>query len=330
MRTMDLDELTAALAGPKPDREAVLTSFQRKHRKEKTKRRLWWAGGLAACAAVVLTVATMSQPQPRGSVTLSPAGCAPGPLAQSLAQARQDGASILLAYGSPTGETSGSRYQAVVLRSVHMLSGPAIASGTTAWSDGTTLSGRLGATGTAAGQLLAIAWPAAVAGSTVGPVVHTAPVRDGNVILTRSGCQDMTSLAAVPSSGQGIAPGGGPAPDGLYAIPLPFVEQAAASPLTAASGGGQASPSSGGTTTATPSPTAGPGNGTANGNSNGNGSANGKAKGKAKKAAASAAASAASATATAKGKGKAKGKAKKAAAAASATSEGGGNGNGNG
>src|SRR6185437_4508276 len=88
MRTMELEELTAALAGPtKPDREAVLASFRRKHHKTKVKRRLWWLGGLAACVVVALTFVTTGQTRPRTSVAVSPAGCAPAPLAQSLARA---------------------------------------------------------------------------------------------------------------------------------------------------------------------------------------------------------------------------------------------------
>src|SRR4051794_3094190 len=236
MRTMELEELTAALAGPtKPDREAVLASFRRKHRRKKVKRRLWWLGGLAACAVVALTFVTTGQIRPRTSVTVSPAGCAPAPLAQSLARARQAGASILIAYGSPTGTTAASGYQGVVLRSVRMLSGPPIASGTTAWADATATGAGTGPTAARmpSGQMLAIAWPAAVVGSQGGPIVHTAPVRSGNVLLTRSGCQDVATLAAVPNGnpGTGASTGGAPAPDGLYAIPLRSVEQAATSPL---------------------------------------------------------------------------------------------------
>jgi hypothetical protein len=243
MRTMELEELTAALAGPKPDREAVLTSFRLKHRRRKTRRRLWWFGGVAACLVVAVTFIMTGQARPRTSVTVSPAGCAPAPLAQSLARARQAGASILIAYGSPTGTTAGSGYQGVVLHSVRMLSGPVIASGTTAWADGRAISAGTGpaVARITSGQMLAIAWPAAVAGSEVGPIVHTAPVMGGNVILTRSGCEDVASLAAPPNPNLGPAAtaGGAAAPDGLYSIPLRSVEQAAASPPAPGQGAGR-------------------------------------------------------------------------------------------
>jgi hypothetical protein len=311
---MELEELTAALAEPtKPDREAVLASFRRKHRRKKVKRRIWWLGALATCAVVALTFVTTGQIRPRTSVTVSPAGCAPAPLAQSLARARQAGASILIAYGSPTGTTAASRYQGVVLHSVRMLSGPAIASGTIAWADATATGAGTGpaATRIASGQMLAIAWPAAVVGSEVGPIMHTALVRGGNVLLARSGCQDVASLAAAPNATAGtVAASGGGSADGWYAIPLRTVEQAATTSLagTWRSGHPSGPKSSTPTKAATPSPAAGPSAG------NGNGAANGKAK----KAAASVAASA-SATAAATSKGKGKGKTK-----------GKGNGNGNG
>jgi len=184
----------------------------------------------------------MAQSRLRSSVTVSNAGCSSTPLAQSLARARQAGASIFIAYGSPTGKTADSGYQGLVLRSVQMLTGPVIASGTTAWTDGTAI--RAGTDPVAAratgGQVLAIAWPAAVVGTAVGPIVHTAPVIGGNVILTRSGCGDMANLAAPPNPDPGtVSAGGESAPDGLYAIPLRTVEQAAASPLT---GSRQANP----------------------------------------------------------------------------------------
>jgi hypothetical protein len=273
MRTMELEELTAALAGPtKPDREAVLASFRRKHRRKKVKRRLWWLGGLAACAVVALTFVTTGQTRPRTSVTVSPAGCGPAPLAQSLARARQAGASILIAYGSPTGTTAGSGYQGVVLRSVQMLSGPAIASGTTAWADATATGAGAGPTAARmpSGQMLAIAWPAAVVGSQVGPIVRTARVRGGNVLLTRSGCQDVATLAAAPNGNPGPAAstGGAPAPDGLYALPLRSVEQAATSPL--AEGPGDTTKPAPTTPATLPSP--GDGSATAgNSRNNGNG-----------------------------------------------------------
>jgi hypothetical protein len=274
MRTVELDELTAALAGPRPDRATVLASFHRKHRRTKAKRRLWWASGFAACLVVALAIVTTTQSRPHSSVTTSPspAGCSPAPLAQSLAQAQQAGASILLAYGSPTGQTAGTGYQAVVLSSVRMLSGPVIASGTTAWTDGTAISAGTGPA--AGGPVLAIAWPAAVAGSAVGPIVHTAPVVGGNVILTRSGCGDVANLAALPNPGPGmLPPSREPATDGLYALPLRVVEQAVARPLPKSrKAAQQAVPTP--TSSPSPGPSPSPSQGNGNGNSgNGNGTA---------------------------------------------------------
>jgi hypothetical protein len=322
MRAMELEELTAALAAPKPDREAVLASFRRKHHWKRVKRRLWCFGGLAACVVVALTFVTFGQTRPRTSVTVSPAGCAPAPLAQSLAQARQAGASILIAYGSPTGTTAASGYQGVVLHSVQMLSGPAIASGTTAWADGTGLRGGTGAmpAKVTSGQMLAIAWPAAVVGSEIGPLLRTAPVRGGNVLLTRSGCQDVASLTAPPGLAGAVVPGSQSAPDGLYAIPLRIVEQAAASPLARSRGvGRQPAP----TPASNPSTAS---SSTANGNRNANGKASAKAsKASAKASKASAKASKAAAKASAKAS-KASAKASKAAAKGKAK----GNGNGHG
>jgi hypothetical protein len=310
MSMMDLEELTAALGGPKPDRQAVLASFRRKHRRRKARRRLCWLGGITACAVVALTFVLTGQSRPRGSVTVSPAGCASASLAQSLARAREAGASIFTAYGSPTGRTADSGFQGVVLRSVRMLSGPVIASGTTAWTDGTAISAGTGPAAVRAtgGPVFAIAWPAAVVGSAVGPIVHTAPVMGGNVILTRSGCWDMANLAAPPNPGPGtVPPGGGSAPDGLYAIPLRTVEHAAASPLA---GSDQAGPQP--TVPAqgsTPSPAVNAGNGSTSGNASkatGAAGSNGsdKAAARAAKAAAKASAKASRAAAKAsKGKG---------------------------
>jgi hypothetical protein len=149
--------------------------------------------------------------------------------------------------------------------------------------------------------MLAIAWPASVVGSTVGPILHTAPVRGGNVLLTRSGCQDVASLAALPGPAGAVIPGSQPVPDGLYAIPLRTVEQAAAGPLAQGRGNGHQ---------ATPTPASNPStassarrSSTANGNGNANGNANGKAAAKASKAAAKASAKASKAAAKDNAKG---------------------------
>lgn len=323
---IDVEELTAALAGPRPDREAVLASFHRKHRRRKARRRACWAGGLAACVAVALTIVTTAQPRPgSGPTAASPAGCAPASLARSLAGARQAGASILEAYGSPSGATAAnSRYRALVLNSVRTLSGPVIASGTIAWTDGTAIGAGTAATATAGGEVLAIAWPAAVIGSAVGPVVRTAPVVAGNVIFT-SGC---AGVASRPDGQLAITL------SGRYAVPLRIVERAAVSPLAGSPGAVRQ-----GVATSAPTPASNPSPASsASGSStaNGNGNANGKAAAKAPKAAAKASAKAAKASAhasTASAKAStASAKASKAAAKASkaAAAKAKGNGNGNG
>jgi hypothetical protein len=296
MRTLDVEELTAALAGPRPEREAVLESFRRKHRRRKARRRLCWAGGLTGCALVACAIAVTGVARPHDSVMVSPADCAPVSLAQSLAGARQAGASILVAYGSPAGPaaTSGhpaaSGYQAMMLHSVRTLSGPVIPSGTIAWTEGAPAAGD--------GQVLAIAWPAALVGSAVGPVVRTAPVIGGNVIVADPGCRGAASLAARPSPGQQWTLSGEAAPGGRYAIPLRVVEAAATSPA----GADPADPPS---TMPAPASIGTPGSGKASPVAtagNGNSTANGKAAAKTAKAVAKTAKSAAKAKAKATAK----------------------------
>ena len=244
---MDLDELTAVLAGPRPDRAAVLASFRRKHRRRKVRQRLCSAGAVAVGATVTVALVTLGPWRPRGPVALSPPGCTQASLAHSLVRARQAGASILIAFESPIGSTAGSGYTAVVLHSVRTLSGPVVSSGTVAWTDGTAVGGAddpaARGTETTGGRVLAIAWPAALAGSPVGPVLHAAPVVGENVMFPASGCTDVADLprpGVVTSAG---APAGGIDATTLYAVPLRTVEEAAVSPAGGSQPGGQATPS---------------------------------------------------------------------------------------
>lgn len=251
MRMMDLDALTAALAGPKPDRGDVLSSFRRKHRRRKARQRLLCLGTVAVGVTVAIALATSGQSRPRQSAPFSSKECTPVALARSLAQARQSGASILIADESPTGRIAGSGYAAVVLHSVRTLSGPVVTSGTIAWTDGTAIGGAGPAartTGATGGRVFAVAWPAALVGSAVGPVLRAAPVVAGNVMFTTSGCTDAANLPGSPSSGSGTAAAGG-APAGgadstaLHAVPLQTVEEAASPPGDSNGGMPQVSPS---------------------------------------------------------------------------------------
>jgi hypothetical protein len=248
---IDLDELTAALAGPKPDRGDVLASFRRKHRRRKARQRLLFLSAVAVGVTATIALATSGPSRPRQSVTLSAKECTPVALAHSLAQARQSGASILIADESPTDRTAGSGYAAVVLHSVRTLSGPVVTSGTIAWTDGTAIGGAGPAprtTGATADRVFAIAWPAALVGSAVGPVLRAAPVVDGNVMFTTSGCTHAADLPGSLSSGSRTATAGGAQVGGadstaLYAVPLQTVEEAAVSPPGDSNEGGhQANP----------------------------------------------------------------------------------------
>ena len=248
---MDLDELTAVLAGPKPDRAAVLASFRRKQRRRRTRQRLCWTGAVAVGATVTIALVTHGPWRPRGPAALSSPGCTQASLAHSLVTARQAGASILIAFESSAGRTDSSGYTAVVLHSVRTLSGPVVSSGTVAWTDGTTGGGAddpARGTGTTGTRVLAVAWPAALAGSPVGPVLRAAPVIGENVMFPASGCTNMADLPRPPSGGLGVvtsgdAPAGGVDATTSYAVPLRTVEEAAVSPAGSGQQGDQASPS---------------------------------------------------------------------------------------
>jgi hypothetical protein len=134
-----------------------------------------------------------------------------------------------------------------VLRSVRTLSGPVVGSGTVAWTDGTTGGGTddpaARGTGTTGTRVLAIAWPAALAGSPVGPVLRAAPLVGDNVMFPASGCTDVADLPHPGAVTSGGAPAGGIDATTLYAVPLRTVEEAAVSPANGGQPGDQVSPS---------------------------------------------------------------------------------------
>ena len=220
MITMDADDLTAALAGtPKPGREDVLGSFQRKHRRKKTERRLYWVSGATACAVAATAVVSMIQPWSRGTTVADSAACGPTHMTQTFAHAKDAGASILIADAVPAARSGALGYTAVLLRTVRTLSGPAIAPGTIAWSHESAAS--------TSGKFFAVVWPKRA--GTVGPIIRTAPVVGDNVIFSSYGCRDAASAPTPTSSGQSL---GSPAGlDGAFAISLRTVEAAAAGSL---------------------------------------------------------------------------------------------------
>ena len=116
-------------------------------------------------------------------------------LQQTLDEARQGGASVIIATGtlSETTAVDGEVYDQMVLRSVQTLSGAAVASGTTGWvASGRGPSGAIpgadaGALWGPGGRLFAIVWPAQKAGMSIGPVLSIAPVVDDEVIFSSAG-----------------------------------------------------------------------------------------------------------------------------------------------
>lgn len=241
---MDLDQLAAALAQHGADPEPVMAAFRAKRRRRARNRNLTIGGGLAAVAIVAGVAAAQpwaTAPRPAG--TAQPTGqavgngCASISLPETLAMARQGGASVIVADGSLTGKTALNEiYHEMILRSVQTLSGPAIATGSTGWIESSrgpagpipgADAGTLWATD---GRLFAIAWPARETGTAVGPVLRVAPVVDGQVIFSSAGCWDTAGLPTRPYSGQlAEIPGSNSytraAPGGFHAVPLTTVEQ---------------------------------------------------------------------------------------------------------
>jgi hypothetical protein len=244
---VNLEQLTAALTQHDADPDAVMATFHAKRHRHARNRNLA-IGGVAA-AAIVMVVA-MLQPwatPPRSATTAQPnapgkptaaTGCASVSLQETLAMARQGGASVIVANGSLTGKTvvDGQIYHQMILQSVQTLSGPAITSGSTGWIDsrrgpsGPIPGADAGALWATDGRLFAIAWPAGQTGTAVGPVLRIAPLANGQVIFSSAGCWDTAGLPTQPYHGQLTEiPGSNSyaraAPNGFHAVPLTTVEQ---------------------------------------------------------------------------------------------------------
>lgn len=250
---MDREQLMAALAQHDADPGAVMAAFRAKRRRRARNRSLAVCGGLAAVGIVAATAVLQpwaSAPSPTAAGRSSgppnsfPAsGCASVPLPETLATARRSGASVIVAVGSLTGKTAvsdGQVYYQMLLRPVRTLSGPPIASGSTGWIGSTRgpagpiPSADAGALWGADGRLFAIAWPARLTGTTVGPVLHVAPVAGSRVILSSAGCWDSTGLPSRPYHGRlAEIPGSKSymraAAGGFHAVPLTTIEQLASS-----------------------------------------------------------------------------------------------------
>jgi len=161
---------------------------------------------------------------------------------QTLATARRSGASVIVAVGALTGKTARSQgqvYYQMVLRSIRLLSGPSLASGSAGWIGSTRgPAGQIpgadaGALWGTNGRLFAIAWPARVTGTAVGPVLRVAPVVHSSVILSSAGCWDSVGLPSRPYHGRlAEIPGSDSyvraAPGGFHAVPLSTIERYAA------------------------------------------------------------------------------------------------------
>lgn len=246
---MDREQLIAALAKHDADPGAVMAAFRAKRRRRARDRRLAVGGGLAAfgivtALAVVQPWASAPSPTAARRVTGPPtapqaSGCASVSMPQTLATAERSGASVIVAVGSLTGKTAtseGQIYYQMLLRSVRTLSGPSIASGSAGWIASTRgPAGQIpgadaGALWGANGRLFAIAWPERVTGTTVGPVLHVAPVAHSSVILSSAGCWDSAGLRARPYHGRlAEIPGSKSytraAPGGFHAVSLTTIER---------------------------------------------------------------------------------------------------------
>ncbi len=203
-----------------------------------------------ALAVVAVTTDSFHLPETIGPAAItSPAplqqygsvGCAVESLQQTLGEARQGGASAIIATGTLSGTTTvdGEVYGQMVLSSVQTLSGTAIASGTTGWvSSARGPSGAIpgadaGALWGPDGRLFAIVWPTQKTGTNIGPVLRIAPVVADEVIFSSAGCWDVSGLSSRPYHGTlSEIPGSDSyaraAENGLHAVALATVEKLAA------------------------------------------------------------------------------------------------------
>ena len=237
---MNVDQLTSALAAHDADPDAVLSALHAKRRRRVRNRSL----AIGALAAAVIAALAVWQPwttAPQPAATAPPDmanGCGSVSLRDTLAMARQSGASVIVANGSLTRKTvyDNQIYYEMALNSVQTLSGPPITSGSNGWiGSGLGPSGPIPGADTGAlwapdGRLFAIVWPARQTGTTVGPILRIAPVTGDQVIFSSAGCWDTTGLPSRPYSGRlAEIPGSNTytrsAVNGFHAVPLATVEQ---------------------------------------------------------------------------------------------------------
>jgi hypothetical protein len=181
----------------------------------------------------------------------SSASCAGQSLKVQLAMDVQQGASIIVGYGTASGAPAsraagGASYYEVTLRSVQTLAGPDVSSGSTAWVQGSVGTSSGGTSVTPEGQslwvpggeLFGIVTPAVKGGTTPFTVLRAAPVTGGQVIFSLDECWNTAGLpghvyfgpvAPLPSPLNGSANNGGETagalPRSLYAVPLAEVEK---------------------------------------------------------------------------------------------------------
>ncbi|MGW4527481.1 hypothetical protein [Amycolatopsis sp. NPDC004378] len=238
---MNVDQLTSALAAHDADPDAVLSALHTKRRRRVRNRGLAAVGLAAAVVAALVVVWQPWTTSPQPAATAPPDianGCGSVSLRDTLAMARQSGASVLVANGSLTRKTVADNeiYYEMVLSSVQTLSGPPITSGTSGWiGSGRGPAGPIPSADTGAlwapdGRLFAIAWPARQTGTAVGPILRIAPVAGDQVIFSTAGCWDTTGLPSRPYSGSlAEIPGSNSytrsAANGFHAVPLATVEQ---------------------------------------------------------------------------------------------------------
>lgn len=206
------------------------------------------AGGAGPVLAPQATNGERSGFSGSGSST----SCAGESLKSQLAMAVQQGASIIVSYGTASGTSTAGRvaggvsYYEVTLRSVQTLAGPEIRSGSTAWVQGSVGTSSGGTSVTPEGQslwapggeLFGIVTPAVTGGATPFTVLRAAPVTGGQVIFSLDECWNTAGLpghvyfgrvAPLPSPLNGTFNTSGQ-PQGalqrnLYAVPLAEVEK---------------------------------------------------------------------------------------------------------
>lgn len=237
---MNVEQLTSAFAAHDADPDVVLAALRAKRRRS-TRNRGLVSGGAVAAVAVGVVAVLQPWATSRPAAPLPPAaanGCGVVSLPDTLAMARQNGASVIVATGSLTGRTvlDSQVYYQMKLRSVHTLSGPPVAAGSSGWlaSDrgpaGPIPGADAGALWATDGRLFAIASPARQTGTTVGPVLRIAPVVHGQVIFSTAGCWDTTGLPARPYHGRlAEIPASDSyaraAQNGFHAVPLATIRQ---------------------------------------------------------------------------------------------------------